>query len=201
MTKPELPVTAAKTERRVQAVLALFQGEAVADVCGQYQIGRSDLYKYRHRALTAIRAALTDHPRGPRQPANHLSSRQEAQIVTLCQQHPTWSARAIQAHYGVDAPSLRTIQRVRARHGLVHALKRPPALATGHRLTPAEPSAGPRAPGGETLSRPRAGGLGLAEWRWHTAEPVDGEVLPTASPCGGGAPSPGLPAPSSVAAV
>jgi transposase InsO family protein len=138
MARPELPVTAAKTERRVQAVLALFQGEAIADVCGQYQIGRSDLYKYRHRALTAIRAALTDHPRGPRQPANHLSSRQEAQIVTLCQQHPTWSARAIQAHYGVDAPSLRTIQRVRARHGLIHTLKRPPALATGHRLTPAE---------------------------------------------------------------
>jgi transposase InsO family protein/transposase len=138
MTRPELPATAAKTDRRVQAVLALFQGEAVADVCGQYQIGRSDLYKYRHRALTAIRAALTDQPRGPRQPANHLSPRQEAQIVTLCQQHPTWSARAIQAHGGVDAPSLRTIQRVRARHGLVHASKRPPALSTGYRLTPAE---------------------------------------------------------------
>lgn len=138
MTRPELPATAAKADCRMQAVLALFQGEAVADVCRQYQIGRSDLYKYRHRALTAIRAALDDHLRGPRQPANHLSSCQEAQIVILCQQHPTWSARAIQAQCGVDAPSLRTIQRLRARHGLVHALKRPPALSTGHRLTPAE---------------------------------------------------------------
>src|SRR5262249_20946342 len=89
MTMPALPATVSKAERRVQAVLAVFQGEAVADVCRQYQIGRSDLYKYRHHALTAIRAALTDHPRGPRQPANHLSARQEAQIVTLCQQHPT----------------------------------------------------------------------------------------------------------------
>ena len=77
MIRPELPATVAKPERRVQAVLAVFQGETVADVCRRYQIGRSDLYKYRHRALTAIRAALTDHPRGPRQPANHLSTRQE----------------------------------------------------------------------------------------------------------------------------
>jgi len=138
MTTPALPATISKTERRVQAVLAVFQGETVADVCRQYQIGRSDLYKYRHRALTAIRAALTDHPRGPHQPANHLSTRQEAQIVALCQQRPTWSARAIQAHCGVDAPSIRTIQRVRARHGLVHASKRPPALSTAHRLTPEE---------------------------------------------------------------
>lgn len=138
MITPALTPALPKEERRFQAVLAVLRGEAVADVCTRYQIGRSALYKYRHRALIALRQALTDHRRGPRQPANRLPALQETQVVTLCQQHPTWSAPAIQPHCVPETPSIRTIQRVRARHGLVHASKRPPALSTEHRLTAPE---------------------------------------------------------------
>ena len=36
---------AAKEEQKLQAVLALFKGQVVAQVCQQYNICRSDLYK------------------------------------------------------------------------------------------------------------------------------------------------------------
>jgi hypothetical protein len=62
-----------KHERRLQAVLALFRGEAVETVTTQYRIGRSDLYKFRARALVAMRVALRDQPRSPKRPHNRLA--------------------------------------------------------------------------------------------------------------------------------
>jgi hypothetical protein len=73
----EAPPVGAKYERRLQAVLALCRGEAVATVTTQYRIGRSALDKFRARALVAMRAALSEHPRGPRQPHNRLAPDRE----------------------------------------------------------------------------------------------------------------------------
>jgi hypothetical protein len=67
------PLMPPKCQRRVQAVLALFRGEAVAQVSTQYRICRSDLYKFHRRALTALHHVLDDQPRGPKQPHNRLS--------------------------------------------------------------------------------------------------------------------------------
>jgi hypothetical protein len=53
-------------EHRLQAVLALLRGKKASDVSAHSGIGRSDLYKFRTRALTAIREALIDCPRGPK---------------------------------------------------------------------------------------------------------------------------------------
>ena len=49
-----------KCERRVQAVLALFRGEAVAQVSTQNRICRSDLYKFHRRAVEAMRESLNN---------------------------------------------------------------------------------------------------------------------------------------------
>ena len=55
-------------EHRLQAVLALLGGEPVPQVTARFGMGRSILYKWRHRALTALQGALTDHCPGPQCP-------------------------------------------------------------------------------------------------------------------------------------
>jgi Integrase core domain len=118
-----------KHERRLQAVLALFRGEPVATVATQYRIGRSDLYKFRARALVAMREALNDHPRGPKRPHNRLAPHREQRVVALCQRHPTLSSYQVCQRLRPDSPSPRTIQRVRERHGIARVPKRaPPAV-------------------------------------------------------------------------
>ena len=49
-----------KHARRVLAVLDLFRGDGVREVGLRYGLARSDVYKFRRRALTAINQALTD---------------------------------------------------------------------------------------------------------------------------------------------
>ena len=58
-------------EHRLQAVPALLGGEPVPHVTARFGMGRSILYKWRHRALqTALQGALTDHRPGPQCPAS-----------------------------------------------------------------------------------------------------------------------------------
>jgi transposase InsO family protein len=123
-------------ERRLQAVLALFRGEPVATVSTQYRIGRSDLYKFRARALAAMREALRDHPRGPKRPHNRLAPYREERVVAYCQRHPTLSSSKVQGRLGDHAPNARTIQRIRQRHGFARLPKRAPATRPARRLTP-----------------------------------------------------------------
>jgi len=52
-------------EHRLQAVLALLGGEPVPQVTVRFAMGRSILYKWRHRALQALQHTLTDHRPGP----------------------------------------------------------------------------------------------------------------------------------------
>ena len=53
-----------KEELRLLAVLALLKGEPAAQVCRQYNICHSDLYKFRHRALAAMRLSTHAVRRG-----------------------------------------------------------------------------------------------------------------------------------------
>ncbi len=132
-----MPNILPKHERRVQAVLALLRGESAASVCAQYRVGRSDLYKYRQRALSAMREALADHRRGPERPHNRLPVAREQRVVELCHDRPTWSSYQVLRCIGPDAPSPRTIQRVRQRQGLSRLPKRAPAIFPSRRLNPA----------------------------------------------------------------
>ena len=122
-------------EHRLHAILALLGGEPVPDVTARFGIGRSILYKWRRRALTALQGALMDHRPGPQCPANRRSPAEEAPLVELAQRHPTWSAAQIQAKAGQDAPSPRTIQRVRHRYALPRLPKRPAPCRPARRLT------------------------------------------------------------------
>jgi transposase InsO family protein len=115
--------------------MALFRGEHVAEVSAQYHMGRSDLYKFRRRALTAIHQVLADQRRGPRRSHNRVAADREAQVVALCQRYPSWSSYAVHRRFGVGAPSPRTIQRIRARHGLVRFSKRAPTMRPRRSLT------------------------------------------------------------------
>ena len=123
-----------KQTRRVQAVLALFRGEPAGDVAARYRICRSDLYKYRQRALGVMHHVLADQRRGPRRPHNRLAAEREHAVVSLCTSRPTWSAAKVRKHCGVPAPSPRTIQRVRKRHGLTRLPKRAPPVLPACRL-------------------------------------------------------------------
>src|SRR5215813_2024772 len=129
------PPTRPTWEHRLQAVLALLGGEPVPDVTARFGRGRSILYTWRHRALTALQGALTDHRPGPQCPANRLSPAQEQPLVELAQRHPTWSAAQIQAQAGPAAPSPRTIQRLRHRYALPRLPKRPPPRRPARRLS------------------------------------------------------------------
>jgi transposase len=122
-------------EHRLQAVLALLGGEPVPQVTARFGMGRSILYKWRHRALTALQGALTDYRSGPQCPANRLSPAQEHPLVELAQRHPTWSAAQIHAKAGPTAPSPRTIQRLRHRYALPRLPKRLAPCRPARRLT------------------------------------------------------------------
>ena len=98
-------------ERRLQAVLALFRGEKASQVSAEFRICRSDLYKFRERALEAMRAALKDHPRGPKRPYNRLSEAREQQVIASCQRNPTQSSYQVQEKLGSDAPSANRAKR------------------------------------------------------------------------------------------
>ncbi len=115
---------ASKRERRVQAVLALFRGVPAAQVATQFGICRSDLYKFRRRALTAMHQVLDDRPCGPKMSHNRLDPETEQRIASLCLRHPTWSSYQVHHRLGPDAPPPRAIQRVRQRLALPRLAKR-----------------------------------------------------------------------------
>src|SRR5262245_8152867 len=121
-------------EYRLQAILALLGGEPVSHVTARFGMGRSILYKWRHRALQALQHALTDHRPGPLCPHNRLSPEREQPLVALAQRHPTWSAAQIHAQAGPDAPSPRTIPRLRLPCQLPRLPKRLPPRLPARRL-------------------------------------------------------------------
>ena len=121
-------------EHRLHAVLALLGGEPVPQVTARFGMGRSIIYKWRHRALQALQRALTDHRPGPQCPHHHLSPERAQPLVELAQRHPTWSAAQLHAKAGPEAPSLRTIQRLRLRCQLPRFPKRPAPRLPARRL-------------------------------------------------------------------
>ena len=132
---PPVPSSIPPTrERRVLAVLALLRGAPVTQVTGQFGLCRSDLYKFRRRALTAMREALADHRRGPKQSKNKISAEQERRVVTLCKRYPTLSSYKMVDRLGEGAPNPRTIQRIRERKGLPRVPVRAPTTTPARRL-------------------------------------------------------------------
>jgi putative transposase len=124
-----------KEERRLLAVLALLRGEPAAQVCQQYSICHSDLYKFRRRALAAMRDALKDQRRGPQRPSNRLPEEKERRIKVLSQSSPTLSSYQVSESLAPDSPSPRAVQRVRKRLRLPRLKKRKAPSFNAHRFT------------------------------------------------------------------
>jgi Helix-turn-helix domain len=87
-------------QHRLEAVLALLRGEPGQQVAERFRMTRSDLYKFRARALQALRYALLDQPRGPKRPHNRLAADREEAVMQSLHQHPTWSARQLHEYSG-----------------------------------------------------------------------------------------------------
>ena len=104
---------APKEELRLQAVFALFKGETAAQVSARFGISRSSLFDYKRRALAAMTEALKGKRRGPRHPRNRLPAEKEQSIRSVCERHPTLSSYQVKEQLGGEAPTPRTIQRVR----------------------------------------------------------------------------------------
>jgi transposase InsO family protein len=124
----------AKEERRLLAILALLKGEPAAQVCQQYSICRSDLYKFGRRALAAMRDAMKDRRRGPRHPSNRLPEEKEQRIKVVAQRTPTLSSYQVSESLAPDSPSPRTVQRVRKRLRLPRLKKRNTPSFKAHRF-------------------------------------------------------------------
>ncbi len=124
-----------KEERRLQAVLALLEGAPVACVCQQFNICRSDLFKLRRRALTAMREAMCDRKRGTQTPPNRLASEKEAHIKRVCIRQPTLSSYQVQRKLKDETIKPRTIQRVGKRLRLPRLAKRREPEFRAHRFT------------------------------------------------------------------
>ena len=115
-----------KQHNRFNAVLALLRGEPVSMVIVQFGICRSDLYKFRRRALTTMWEALCDSSRGPNISHNRICKEKEEHIKAMCERYPTLSSYQIRERLDSDSPCPRTIQRVRQRLGLPRLPKRAP---------------------------------------------------------------------------
>ena len=116
-------------------MLALLRGKPAAQVCQQYSICRSDLYKYKQPALAAMRSAMKDRGSGPRHPSNRLPEEKEQRIKILSQRSPTLSSYQVSESLAPDSPSSRTIQRVRKRLRLPRLKKRNSPSFKAHRFT------------------------------------------------------------------
>ena len=125
-------------QHRLEAVLEVLRGKPGKQVAERFRMTRSDLYKFRARALNALRRALLDQPRGPKRPANRLSPEREQAVVEALKAHPAWSARQIHEHLGDQAPHPRTIERIRRRHGLKRELKHPAPTQSANRIPPGD---------------------------------------------------------------
>jgi putative transposase len=129
---------APKEELRLRAVLALFKGETAAQVSARFGISRSSLFDYRRRTLAAMRETLKDKRRGPRCPRNRISVEKEHAVRSVCERHPTLSSYQVKEKLGIEAPTPRTIQRVRKRLSLPRLKKRMPPSTKARRFTMAE---------------------------------------------------------------
>jgi hypothetical protein len=82
-------------------VLAVLKGEPVSQVSAKSGICQGcDLYNFRKRALTAMRDALGNLPRGPKIPYNRLSKDKEDNVKSICERYTTLSSYKIKEKIG-----------------------------------------------------------------------------------------------------
>jgi transposase-like protein len=116
----------AKVLERRRAIERYLHGESPAAICQSLGYSREWLYKWLKRHESGGEAWADDRPRRPTRSPRRLPPDLEAAIVatrrSLAHRHLFCGAQAIAwelAEVGTPAPSLRTINRVLDRHGLI----------------------------------------------------------------------------------
>ena len=128
-------------EERLRFVAKLLDGESMSDVCRQFGISRKTGYKVFSRYKEHGFEALSDRSRRPVRYANQLPPQIESLIVTLKREKPHWGARKIREllvrrlDQDLRIPAKSTIHAALHRHGLVKAMRRPRARASGTALS------------------------------------------------------------------
>jgi transposase InsO family protein len=112
-------------EERLRFVARLLEGEAMTDLCREFDISRKTGYKLFNRYKDEGSSALTDRSRRPVRYANQLPPQIESLIVGLKRDKPHWGARKIRELLvrrlpgDLRVPANSTIHAVLDRHGLV----------------------------------------------------------------------------------
>ena len=128
-------------DERLRFVAKLLDGESMTEVCREFGISRKTGYKIFSRYKESGFEALSDRSRRPVRYANQLPTQVESLIVTLKREKPHWGARKIREllvrrlDQDVRIPAKSTIHAVLHRHGLVKAMHRPRARASGTPLS------------------------------------------------------------------
>ena len=129
-------------EERLRFVARLLDGEAMTDMCREFNISRKTGYKIFNRYKEHGLAALNDRSRRPVRYANQLPHQVESLIVRLKRDKPHWGARKIRELLvrrlagDVRVPAKSTVHAVLDRHGLVKRRGRARRHATGTPLSP-----------------------------------------------------------------
>ncbi len=129
-------------EERLRFVARLLDGEAMTDMCREFNISRKTGYKIFNRYKEHGLAALNDRSRRPVRYANQLPHQVESLIVSFKRNKPHWGARKIRELLvrrlagDVRVPAKSTVHAVLDRHGLVKRRGRARRHATGTPLSP-----------------------------------------------------------------
>jgi transposase InsO family protein len=130
-------------EERLLFVARLIEGEAMTDLCREFQVSRKTGYKIFNRYKNEGLNALTDRCRRPVRYANQLPAQVEALIVRLKRDKPHWGARKIRELLirrlpgDLRPPAKSTVHAVLDRHGLVARMGRRRTRAQGTPLSQA----------------------------------------------------------------
>jgi transposase InsO family protein len=130
-------------EQRLDAVRAVLAGADVVEVAAQVGVSRQSVHVWMSRYLSEGVAGLADRSSRPRSCPHQCPERVERAVLELRREHPRWGAKRIRLELlrhplpwadpaevaadtgsGAGVPSVSTINRILARHGLVKSRPR-----------------------------------------------------------------------------
>jgi transposase InsO family protein len=129
-------------EQRLDAVRAVFAGADVVEVAAQVGVSRQSVHAWMGRYLSEGVGGLADRSSRPRSCPHRSPERVERAVLELRREHPRWGAKRIRmellrrplpwadradvvdSESGSTVPSVSTINRILARHGLVKSRPR-----------------------------------------------------------------------------
>lgn len=121
--------SSAALQRQQFVTLARQHTKPFPELCRDFQISRSNGYKWLKRCAEEGWGAVEDRSRRPRQPAQKQAECWQKRALALRRRHPAWGAKKIRALLGEKAsqgglPCVRTLERWFQQHGLLRTWRR-----------------------------------------------------------------------------